>query len=69
MRVVSGIVSGFLLGLGIALLLFSYAKIAMGTSAFAVVVLIGTAAGLLVGILATVARRSPRPVPEMPPAP
>jgi len=67
-RVVFGIVSGFLLGLGVALLLFSYAKIAVGTSALPVVILIGTAAGLLVGILATVARRSPRPVEEPPPA-
>ena len=69
MRIVSGIVFGFLLGLGVALLLFSYAKIAIGTGAFPVVVVIGTAAGLLLGILATVARRSPRPVPEAPPAP
>ena len=68
MRVVTGIISGFLLGLGIALLLFSYAKIALGTSAVPIVVVIGTVVGLLVGILATVARRTPRPVEE-PPAP
>ncbi|MEN3273348.1 MAG: hypothetical protein V7636_2109 [Actinomycetota bacterium] len=68
MRIVVGIISGFLLGLGIALLLFSYAKIALGTNAFTVVTLVGVAAGLLLGILATVARRSPRPVEE-PPAP
>ena len=66
MRIVGGIVSGFLLGLGVALLLFSYAKIAVGTNALPVVTLIGAAAGLLLGILATVARRSPRVVPEPP---
>lgn len=59
MRVLLGIVSGFLLGLGVALLLFSYAKIAVGTNALPVVVIIGTVFGLLLGILATVARRSP----------
>ena len=68
MRIVGGIVSGFVLGLGVALLLFSYAKIAVGTGAVPVVVLIGTAAGLLLGILATLARRSPRAVEETPPA-
>ena len=68
MRIVSGIVSGFLLGLGVALLLFSYAKIAIGTGAVPVVTLIGTLAGLLIGILATVAHRSAREVPEPPPA-
>jgi hypothetical protein len=67
-RVVLGIVSGFLLGLGIALLLFSYAKIAVGTNALPVVTLAGAGAGLLLGILATVVRRSPRVVPE-PPSP
>jgi len=55
-----GIVSGFLLGLGIALLLFSYAKIAVGTNAVPVVVIIGTVAGLVLGILATVFNRSAR---------
>ena len=68
MRVVLGIVSGFLLGLGIALLLFSYAKIAIGTTAFTVVPLAGLAAGLLLGILATAVRRSPRPAAEPPAA-
>jgi hypothetical protein len=68
MRIVGGIVSGFLLGLGIALLLFSYAKIAIGTGAVPVVIVIGTVAGLLLGVLATVARRSPKPVEESPPA-
>lgn len=68
MRIVGGIVSGLLLGLGVALLLFSYAKIALGTGAVPVVIGIGTAVGLLLGILATVARRSPRPVEEGPPA-
>ena len=68
MRIVGGIVSGFLLGLGVALLLFSYAKIAIGTGAVPVVVVIGTVAGLLLGILATVARRSPKAVEEGPPA-
>lgn len=63
MRVVLGIVSGLLLGLGIALLLFSYAKIAVGTSAFTVVTLAGVAAGLLLGILATAVRRRPAAEP------
>jgi len=68
MRIVLGIVSGFLFGLGIALLLFSYAKIAIGTSAFTVVTLAGVGAGLLLGIVATAVRRSPRPAAEPPAA-
>ena len=67
MRVVLGIISGFLLGLGVALLLFSYAKIAAGTNAPTVVVLVGTVAGLALGILATVFRRTSR-VEEAEPA-
>lgn len=56
MRVVVGLVSGLLLGLGVALLLFSYSKIALGTTAFPVVILVGAVVGLVLGILATMKR-------------
>ena len=55
---VRGAVAGLLLGLGIALLLFSYAKIAVGTLAVPLVVLIGLVVGLLVGLFAP--SRGPR---------
>jgi hypothetical protein len=58
-RIVLGIVSGFLLGLGIAVLLFTYAKIAFGTNAPSWIAVGGTLVGLLVGVLATIVRRSP----------
>lgn len=61
MRIVLGIVSGFLLGVGVALLLITYAKVAFGTNAPSYLMLAGIALGLLVGILAAVAQRSPRP--------
>lgn len=61
MRIVLGTVSGFLLGLGITLLLFTYAKIAFGTNAPSWIVVAGTLVGLVVGILATTARRSSQP--------
>jgi hypothetical protein len=50
---------GLFLGLGIALLLFTYAKIAFGTMAFPLVILIGIVVGLLLGLFAP-ARRSRR---------
>jgi len=47
-----GLLAGLLFGLGLALLLFTYAKIAIGTLAFPLVILAGIVIGLLVGILA-----------------
>lgn len=52
MRVVVGLISGLLLGLGIALLLFSYSKLAIGTMAFPLVILIGVLVGLALGVVA-----------------
>ena len=49
---VRGLFAGLLLGLGLALLLFTYAKIAIGTLAFPLVIVAGIVVGLLVGILA-----------------
>jgi hypothetical protein len=49
-RPISGLLGGLLLGLGVALLLFSYAKIAMGTLAVPLVVVLGMVAGLLWGL-------------------
>jgi len=58
-----GIFAGLLLGLGLALLLFTYAKIAIGTLAFPLVILAGIVVGLLIGILAPArgGRRAPTP--------
>lgn len=61
MRVVVGLVSGLLLGLGVALLLFSYSKLAIGTKAFPVVIVVGAVVGLALGILATMRRGSKAP--------
>ena len=55
---VRGAVAGLLLGVGAALLLFSYARIAIGTLAFPLVILIGLVFGLLVGLFAPA--RGPR---------
>ena len=61
MRVVLGLVSGLLFGIGVALLLFSYAKIAIGTTAFPVVIVAGVVVGLVLGIVATMKKRSASP--------
>ena len=53
MKIVLGLICGFLLGLGVALLLFSYSKIALGTMSFTVVTVGGIVVGLVLGILAT----------------
>lgn len=52
-HIVRGLLGGLLLGLGIALLLFTYAKIAVGTLAFPLVVLVVLLAGLAIGIVGT----------------
>lgn len=54
---VRGLLSGLLLGIGVALLLFSYAKVALGTLAFPLVIVIFTVLGLGVGLLGGDARR------------
>lgn len=56
-HIVRGAVSGFVLGFGIALLLFSYAKIAIGTLAFPLVIACGTVLGLVIGVLGEPAER------------
>jgi hypothetical protein len=55
---VRGAFAGLLLGLGIAVLLVTYAKIAFGTLAVPLVILIGLVVGLLVGLFAP--SRGPR---------
>ena len=60
-RALTAILVGFALGLGVATLLFSYAKVAVGTSAPQWIVLAGTAVGLLIGVLAMVRGRSGSP--------
>jgi hypothetical protein len=52
-HIVRGLLGGLLLGLGVAVLLFTYAKVAIGTLAFPFVVLIGVVAGLVIGIIGT----------------
>lgn len=64
MRIVLGIVSGFILGTGVALLLFSYAKVAIGTNAFPAVIIGGVVLGLVVGILGSRVRRPSPAAPE-----
>jgi hypothetical protein len=59
-RLVIGTIFGFLLGIGIAALLFSYAKIAVGTNAPAAIALVGAAVGLVIGALAMLRKRSGR---------
>ena len=57
MRIITGTLFGFALGLGVAALLFSYGKVAVGTNGPAVVTIVGTVVGLLVGVLAMVRSR------------
>ncbi len=57
-RLVQGFFSGLLLGLGIALMLITYAKIAAGTKAPWVVVGIVTLIGTALGLLASRSNRS-----------
>jgi hypothetical protein len=61
MRIITGTLFGFPLGLGVAALLFSYGKVAIGTNAPVVVTIVGTFLGLLVGVLAMVRRRRGEP--------
>ena len=68
MRIVGGLISGLLLGLGLALLLFSYAKIAFGTNAFPLVIVLGVVIGLLLGILGTMVKRRGDPADAAAPA-
>lgn len=56
-HVVRGLLSGLVLGIGVALLLFSYAKIALGTLPFPLVIVIFTVLGLGVGLLGGDAQR------------
>ena len=64
-HLVRGALSGLLLGIGLALLLFSYAKIAIGTLAFPGVIAAGLVLGLAVGFIG---RRAPSaPAPTGPP--
>lgn len=60
-HVVRGALSGLLLGIGLALLLFSYAKIAIGTLAFPAVIVAGLVVGLAVGIIGRRVPDSPAP--------
>ena len=59
-----GFFAGLLLGLGAALLLFSYAKIAIGTLAFPLVIVAGIVVGMAVGLFAPTGRG--RTVPPTP---
>ena len=52
-HIVRGLLSGLLLGLGVALLLFSYAKVAIGTLSFLIVIVIGIVLGLVIGLIGT----------------
>ena len=58
MRLVIGTIFGFLLGVGVAALLFSYAKIAVGTNAPAAIALGGAVVGFLIGTAAWLRKRS-----------
>jgi xanthosine utilization system XapX-like protein len=57
-RIVIGTIFGFLLGVGVAALLFSYAKIAVGTNAPAAIALVGAVIGLVIGAVAMIRRRA-----------
>ena len=52
-HIVRGLLGGLLLGLGVAVLLFTYAKVAVGTLAFPLVVLVGVVVGLVIGVIGT----------------
>lgn len=60
-RIVLGIVGGFMFGLGLALMLILYSKIALGTKAPWVVVGVFVVIGIVLGALPRRAAKEPAP--------